>query len=225
MIKAIIFDLDDTICDTSGILNDALRSMAKAMIDAGLPADIDKIDWKKVKGLSGRLTAKNIMKEYGIEDKKILDVGLHEYYGYVENIHFNPYVKEVLESLKKYKLILLTIGIPDTQKKKIEVLGIKRYFEDIIYQKLDYLNVKGSERAKGYDKVESIQKILKKNDLKPEEVISIGDKPLDVESSNKAGVISAHYSADGIKDYHPKNKLQEPDYKIKNMMELMEILK
>ena len=214
MIKAIIFDLDDTLSNTSARIISAKKVMVRAMIDAGLPAKQKDIEWKKIYALSGTDSVTYLLKQYNLKDKKILDAGLNTYYGYIGNTKLNPWAKFALNSLKSYKIILLTTGRPGIQKKKVELLGIKNYFCDIVYDDIA-----------DSDKEAKIRKILKKHKLKTEEVISVGDKLSDVEASNKAGVTSVRCLTGRFKDNKPKNKFQMPDYKIKNLRELQGILK
>ena len=214
MIKAIIFDFDDTLADTSARIIPAKKVMVRAMIDAGFPAKQKDLEWKKIYKLSGADSVKYILKQYNLKDKKILDAGLNAYYSYIGNIKLNPGAKSALNSLKGYKLILLTTGKPEIQKKKVELFGISNYFCDIVY-----------DDVTDSDKELKIRKILKKHKLKTEEVISVGDKLSDVEASNKAGVTSVRCLTGRFKDNKPKNKFQMPDYKIKNLRELNGILK
>ena len=53
------------------------------------------------------------------------------------NSYLFPEVKETLTILKKHghRLILITLGTPSAQKKKVRNSGIKKYFEKIIYEK------------------------------------------------------------------------------------------
>lgn len=217
MIKAIIFDLDDTLCDTSSIVQTAKKKMVDAMIKAGLPSEKkDFIKSSKTIRFSGKEYARQVIESSCIVDTdctEIMKAGLMTYYGYLEDLKLYPGTKNMLERLKNYRLILLTTGIPETQKNKIEFLGINKYFEDIIYDDINKSNKK-----------KKIKDILKKYNLIPDEVISIGDKNTDIEASNRKGVISVQLLLGRFKDIKPKNKYQDPDYIITKIDEILEII-
>ena len=213
MIKAIIFDLDDTLCDTSSTLNDSMQEMFRAMIDAGLPASIKDIDLHENAHAFIPEFASRLAKKYGA-GKDAVSAGIHAYYNYVGNPELFPEVNDMLQELGKYKLILLTTGRPDAQKKKIELLGIKKYFYDIIFD--DIANS---------DKEKKMRLILDKYSLKPEEVVVVGDKIFsEIEAANRLGIMSIRCMRGRFKDAEPANKQQLPDYKINNLIELREIL-
>ena len=74
MIKAIVFDLDNTLVDFMRMKNNAVEAAVKAMIDAGLPHSYseikDKID--------------EIYKERGIEYQKVFDQLLNHFLGKID---------------------------------------------------------------------------------------------------------------------------------------------
>jgi len=52
------------------------------------------------------------------------------------DIYLFPEVKNLLARLKKQKhtLVLITLGAPSSQKRKVESFGLKKYFDKIIYE-------------------------------------------------------------------------------------------
>ncbi|MEA3513905.1 MAG: HAD-IA family hydrolase [Nanoarchaeota archaeon] len=214
MIKVIIFDLDDTLCNTSSTLNDSMQEIFRAMIDAGLPARIKDIDLSDNPHAFIPEFASRLAKKYGA-GKEAVSAGMEAYYNYVGNPELFPEVNDMLQELGKYKLILLTTGRPDAQKKKVELLGIKNHFQDIIFD-----DIANSDKGK------KMRDILDKYSLKPEEVVVVGDKIFsEIEAANRLGIISVRCMRGRFKDAEPANKQQLPDYKIDNLMELRDILK
>ena len=214
MIGAIIFDLDDTLCDTSSTLNDSMQKMLRAMIDAGLPSSILDIDLSDNPHAFIPEFASRLAKKYGA-GKDAVSAGMRAYYNYVGNPELFPEVNDMLQELGMYKLILLTTGRPDAQERKIELLGIKHYFLDIIFD--DIANS---------DKEKQMRGILDKYSLKPEEVMVVGDKIFsEIEAANRLGIISVQCMRGRFKDAEPTNNQQQSDYKINNLLGLRDILK
>jgi FMN phosphatase YigB (HAD superfamily) len=138
-IKAVIFDLDDTLYDCSGSLIDASRSRAaKALVEAGLPCTEEE-----VYQLQKELTEKygpyyhvfnEIVNKYNA-DSKLVTIAYKAYNSSeVSEIKPFPYVIPTLKELKEkgHKLFLLTVGVHERQEKKINILGLKPYFDEIV---------------------------------------------------------------------------------------------
>lgn len=135
----IIFDLDDTLIDTSGcIIPIKLSNALNAMIAAGLKIDFVDDSLCLLTELdnhssSGKETLSRFMNTINA-DLKLLDVGLKEYYGgnNVNNgVNFSiralEGANEVLNLLKKnHKLALVSIGINRQQFMKIKKAGLNK---------------------------------------------------------------------------------------------------
>ena len=124
-IKAVIFDLDDTLYDCSGSLIDASRSRAaKALVEAGLPCTEEE-----VYQLQKELTEKygpyyhvfnEIVNKYNA-DNKLVTIAYKAYNSSeVSEIKPFPYVISTFKELKEkgYKLFLLTVGVHERQEKR-----------------------------------------------------------------------------------------------------------
>ncbi len=68
MIKAIVFDLDNTLVDFMAMKQQAINAAIRAMIDAGLPLTFDQAQ-KKID---------HIYQERGIEFQKVFDTLLYD---------------------------------------------------------------------------------------------------------------------------------------------------
>jgi FMN phosphatase YigB (HAD superfamily) len=68
-------------------------------------------------------------------EKKLIDIAYKKLLKDTTPFLF-PEVKDLLTLLKKqkHKLILVTLGVPSSQKRKVENFGLKKYFEKIIYE-------------------------------------------------------------------------------------------
>lgn len=92
-----------------------------------------------------------------------------------------PETKEVLDALTgRYKLGVITNGYSEVQRRKIEMIGITHYFEDII--------VSGEEDFAKPD-TRIFLKSCERLGVKPEEAVYVGDYyPNDIEGAVRAGI-------------------------------------
>ena len=137
----IIFDLDDTLIDTSGCITpvkmaEALEVMIKAGLKVGskekalqMMLEIDK------NSPSGRETVRRFLELVDAEDY-FFEIGSQEYYGKIKSevaVSAKKGVLEALHSLKtQHRLVLVTIGIPEQQEIKLKWAGIDAAFFDKI---------------------------------------------------------------------------------------------
>ncbi len=115
--KAIIFDLDNTLIDFSVRKKRVIKKSVKAMIDAGLKEDYNKLlkdfsDYYWKTGIEDqKIFQKYLNKKYGSVDYKILAAAILEYRR-VNTGLLSPYsgAKDLLNKLKKkgYKLGILS---------------------------------------------------------------------------------------------------------------------
>ncbi|MBD3252698.1 HAD hydrolase-like protein, partial [Candidatus Pacearchaeota archaeon] len=115
-IKAIIFDLDDTLYDVNPLTEIALKQAVKEMIKKGLNSDFENA-FEKIKQIIKETPSKDKFSElaeyFKPYTKEIIQAGKNRYYKEVniENLKPFPRTIEILEELKnKYKLILVTFG-------------------------------------------------------------------------------------------------------------------
>ncbi|WP_373231338.1 HAD family hydrolase [Cohnella sp.] len=184
-IKAIIFDLDNTILDRTSTFrsftNSFLRSyfghleMTQDIFDRIIHLDQD--GYKDKQELFSEL-----LEELPWRVKPLITELLDFYSAeYVRNAVLMEHAREVVQHIrKKYKTGLITNGKTLIQYGKIDHLGIRNEFDLIIV----------SEEA-GIKKPDPriFKLALKQLELKPEECIYIGDHPVnDIEGASKIGM-------------------------------------
>ncbi|MFO0795288.1 MAG: HAD-IA family hydrolase, partial [Candidatus Brocadiaceae bacterium] len=135
----------------------------------------------------------------------------------IADITLFPGVIDTLMYLKKqgYRLVLVTSGENQTQRKKIEALRLNgNYFEEILI----------AERNNGKTKKNCFQYIIQKYNAKPGEIVCIGDKIEDeLTDAQSLGIVTVmfkhgrHYKA----YLTGKDKYIKPDYSIKQIKELL----
>ena len=186
MIKAVIFDLDDTLISEKEYVRSGFRQVAINISDEykldmnevyKLLLDIFEEDSKNV--FNRALNKLNI--SYEIEYiKKLIDI----YRGHKPDIKLYDDAKYILDILYKkgIKLGIITDGYKITQRKKLEALNIDNYFECIVVT--DEL---GREYWKPHRKSYEIMKNKLKFDYN--EMVYVGDNlSKDFVTANKLGM-------------------------------------
>jgi len=216
-IKAIIFDLDDTLYDQQPLRKLAIQQSVQVMINNGLNCSLEQ----GIEKLKQSLTIKPIInrflkltKHFGPDNPKIAEAGKNIYINAkFDKINPYPETKQVLEKLKQnYKLILITEGTTQQQNKKINNLDIKNYFDYIFISK---------EKEKEKDFTQTLN-IL---NLKPEQILVIGDRiDKEIKAGNEVGMKTIRLLKGIHSSLQPKEPIEKPDFTINNLTEIIQIL-
>jgi len=127
-------------------------------------------------------------------------------------------VREALKELmaENYKIILLT----NTTKKVIDI-ATKKIPEikdfDLILTRDDIEKVKPN--------VSGFNKALEIMELKPDEVISVGDQASDILASKRAGIRTIAVNSENLKHFKPLLQEFNPEFIIRDMRQLPTLLK
>jgi len=221
-IKAIIFDLDDTLYDCTDRLREAAhRRAAEAMVEAGLPLTLEQAYQMQIRmmqehGPRFRAFAR-IAEMYGKGSDFVHKVMRAYNKDEVSEIRPFPDVMPTLTELRGMglKLFLVTSGLYARQEKKIELLGLADSFDRIIINDDDM----------GITKQECYVHLMQDNGLKPEEVLSVGDRiHSEIKICNLLGMTTAQMVRGRFKDLIPSTELERPDFKIRDISELLTVL-
>lgn len=141
MIKAVFFDIDDTLYDTSGFARLARKAALNAMIDAGLPLSHDEAyillrEIIKEKGSNYDWHLNVLTKKvFGEEKPLLVAIGMITYH----NVKFAllrlfPETMSTLIHLKShgYHLGVISNGITIKQYEKLVRLGLHHFFDSVI---------------------------------------------------------------------------------------------
>ncbi|RLF60391.1 MAG: haloacid dehalogenase [Thermoplasmata archaeon] len=225
VLKAIFFDIDDTLFDSTQLTIMARRNSIRAMIDAGLPVDEEKalmMLQKIIKRLGPNYPKHydELLKELGIGwNPKIIAAGVvayeHTKMGFLKPL---PKVIPTLLKLKKrgYRLGVISNGLAVKQWEKLVSLGLHHLF-----------NVVVTSEEVGYEKPDRriFQIAVEKLNLKPEECVMVGDRiDVDIKGAKSLGMKTIRIKRGKHKAETPKNDKEKPDYEIKKFEELLEIL-
>ena len=189
MIKAVFFDIDDTLYDTSGFAKLARKAALKAMIDAGLPLSPTEAylilrEIIKEKGSNYdkhfNILTKRVM---GEEKPLLIALGMITYH----NVKFAllrlfPDTMSTLIYLKKsnYQMGVISNGLTIKQWEKLIRLGLYHFFDEVVT----------SQEAES-EKPDHIifQLALERMGCKAEESVMVGNKfSEDILGATKAGM-------------------------------------
>lgn len=172
--KAIAFDLDDTLIDTTGVLVPLASRMAyDRMTQKGLKTTFEIFEEERRIGalsMSHRLIFRSIAQKYGAPfSEEQAQAGIEAFYNpeLPEKLDLLPGAQENLEKLKnRYKLFVVTSGAIPTQKEKARRANIEHFLSGSYY--LDSFKKERKKLA--------FEDILQRLQIKPEELLVIGNR-------------------------------------------------
>ncbi|EGQ9805890.1 HAD-IA family hydrolase [Vibrio parahaemolyticus] len=237
MLKAIFFDMDETLCGTSQADKAAGQKFA-AWIQQTYPqvSDPQAFLQRYLQGVYKKLNAEFPQLVTLLPDENAFRCGLIQTILAENGIHidaeqaqqaqhyfdsarmgaftFFPGVKEMLTDLRKhYKLVVITNGPIFSQHPKLKATQMDEWVDHIIV---------GGEEPEEKPAASIFQKALNLVDIKPEEALHIGDSlAADIAGANNMGILSVWVNATGA-----SNPTEiTPNFEIRETVELKEILK
>ncbi len=219
MIKAIIFDLDNTLIDFMRMKRLSCEAAMDAMISSGL-----KIDKKR-----GMKTLFQLYSKYGLEYQKIFQAFLRKVMGRIDYaimasgivayrrvkeglLYPYPNVVPTLNKLrKKYKLVILTDAPRIQAWIRLVAMNLQGMF--------DYVITFDDTKVKKPNKKPFLY-ALKKLKLKPTECIMVGDSlKRDMAPAKRLGFRTAFAKYGG----NPAKSRVKPDYVLNDIKKLLKI--
>jgi len=221
MIKAIIFDLDNTLMDFMKVKRVAIETAVEAMIDAGLKMPKEEMVEKIYKAYG----------EEGIEDQHIFDKVLEREFGHIDyrilasgiigyrrakegTMSLYPHVHLTLTTLTKMgiKMIIVTDAPKLPVWMRISALGLQHYFEHI----LTYEDTGAKKPSpKPFQMALDILKV------KPDESLMVGDwAERDVVGAKQLGMKTAFARYGDTFE----TKDSGADYELNDILELVDIV-
>ena len=185
-VKAIIFDLDDTLYDCSGTLVLKRKKLAAKIISKAIKcseAEALKLQIELEDRLGPKADiAREIASLHNLPEEFCKEITNAINTLDVEGAILFPDTMDSIIELRSigYKLFLVTFGNREMQEKKIKILGIERAFDEIVITE----NPRGKEKC--------FKEILTKYDLEPKQVLCVGDKIKDeIEVGKRLGMSTA----------------------------------
>jgi putative hydrolase of the HAD superfamily len=224
-IKCVLFGIDDVLYDASFQMSTARLNAIKAMIEAGLPVDIE----------AAYRTLQNVVKESGSDYNKHFDRLLERL-----GLKWNPrviaagvaayretssaYLKlypDTFPTLLKlreagYKIGIVSEGRAVKQWQKLIQLGIQHMF--------DYV-VTSEELGSDVMKPGTIASALKALEVRPGQAIFVGnDLDKDIRCANKAKAISVRIRRGEKRTREPESVETRPKYEINKVSEIFKVI-
>ncbi len=230
-LKAIFFDIDDTLYSTSEFAKSARRNSLEAMIQAGLRMDLDALETELreiIQEFSSnydqhfdKLLLRIPRKHYrGVNPTILIAAGVVAYHQ-TKFLELRPYedVPPVLERFSELPDLLLgviTHGLGVKQSEKLIRLGLYRYFQPNAIFISEQIGI-SKPNPKLY------QRALSDLNLKPAEAMYVGDRPRhDIDPPNRIGMVTVFNRRGG---HHHEKGETTPDFEIDTFEELEAIVK
>lgn len=222
-IKAVIFDLDDTLYPESQFVRGGFRAVAKevACITGLKKTGIYKLLEQEFARDKSRVINR-LIKKLNIENIITVDNLVKVYRSHRPELSLFPDAKALLPALvaSGYRLGLITDGYLDVQKNKVQALKLKGLFEIIVYT-----DALGRKYWKPHDR--AFRMALAALSCLPGEAVYIGDNPAkDFAAPNKLGMISVQvwrpvgFYRDGAEP--PPG--YEPRYVVNSLLDVIDLL-
>lgn len=223
MIHSIIFDLDDTLFNTSKqTVPFAIKESCEIMIKMGLNTDVKScVEYRK--NLSQDLQKphpyKALVHNFGLKPdcnkKQVIQSGEDAFYKrkIKEDIDTFPYVRETLSYLsQKYYLFLVSAGHQDTQSQKVQKLKISSFFLEKIYVPYN----------KPLEKQRAFRNLLEKTRSAPHQFLCVGNSlDKEIKEANALGMITCHVLNDSPIKNQPQSVEEIPNFQITFFSELL----
>lgn len=224
MIQVIVFDLDDTLLDTSGLLvPKALENIHREWVRLGQNLSYANfLDLRNVylKSHSNTVVFEKILSEHPTRDNfTALEIA--------ENLFYEPEIPEslplidgadqILQKLNsKYHLALLTSGEEPTQSKKIKSTKLDYFFKDIFI----------THQPSNYKKKPFFEKLISENKIQPSQLLSVGNrKTSEIREAKKLGCITCWFAFGEHISEIEQSPEDYPDFTIHKLNQLIEVCK
>jgi putative hydrolase of the HAD superfamily len=224
--KAVFFDIDNTLHDSTTQVETARSNAVDAMIEAGLPINKKKCleileDVVESYGSNYEKHFNVLMKRIGIprENYQIIAAGIVAYHNTkISMLHPFPDTIPTLLKLRNIglKLGVITQGKPVKQWEKLIRLGLQHFFDEVIIT--DEVGLKKPS-------ADLFRYAAKKIGVKPEECVMVGDRlDTDIEGAKKVGMKTVRVLQGKYKQQKVTKK-NKPDYTIKNLSSMLKIIR
>jgi len=223
-IRAILFDLDNTLVDFMQMKEEACKAAVQAMIDAGLNMN-EKEAYARLMltyftlGLESDIAFTEFLREIGQFEHKILAAAINNYLK-IKTGFVKPYpgVEHVLEKLRKKDLILvIATDAPKTKAyQRLLMMGIEPYFKFVVG-----FEDTNSKKLTGLPLLLALELLRKEiPDIATSEILMVGDSiSRDLSPAGKLGFKTAH-----AKYGQRENETGTVDYELASLQDLIKLV-
>ena len=228
-IRAVLFDVDDTLFDRKGA-----QGLVIDIIAERLPEIFQRLEMEQIRGAfeaSDLITTRDFYSgapSEGLRDKRsrlfLRTLGVCEDYAdTITDIYVREYptvnspmpgARNVVGELsRKYTTGVISNGFPDVQYTKLETIGLKQKFSCIVLS--EEIGIRKPDPGIFLHTVSLLK-------IKPEECLYVGDSYTnDVTGAIRAGMTACWFNREQVK---PANGEIKPDFEIKDLTEITAIL-
>jgi FMN phosphatase YigB (HAD superfamily) len=225
LIRCVIFDLDDTLYDCLGQrVRLTHRYAAQAMVKAGLKADTENVYRARMRAFRRdpmlRHIDAEVTRHFNAEDPDAISrIAREAYFNCpVGKLSLFPGSLPLLRFLAKcgVRNFIVSFGEPKTQRAKVKALGLDR---EPSIKKIFY-----ADRNNVLTKEAAFRKIQKKTELKPSEILVVGDRPArEIRAGRELGMHTVRLRHGEFKSQMPAGPEEEPDYVIRSISEVRKL--
>ncbi len=213
MIKAIVYDLDDTLFPEESFRTSGFQFVADYLTGGGFPTT--RQDIEAVYAAFPRTCFDELVRTRGLPFTAGELVTLFK--EHEPTINPYPEVVSVLEELKKtYQLGIITDYHHKTQQNKVEALNIKHYFSHVLFT--DAMGTKKPDTA-------PFEKMKELMGCKEGEIVYVGDnEQKDFIGARAAGYHTIRYKSHGVYKDVALEAAYKADFEIENHKDLFSVL-
>lgn len=217
-IKAVLFDLDDTLYDEITFVLSGFRAVSAYL------ANRFKVNEREVFSTMIEILKKEgrgkifdrMLERYGLYSSHLVEELVKVYRLHIPTISLYPDVQPTFRALKRHgvKLGIITDGLHTVQKRKVTALGLQNLVDIIIYT---------DELGREYWKPHPLafQQAVTMLGIKPAEAIYVGNDPAkDFAGPNSIGMFSVHLCRNGV----PEECDCEANTHINTLAEIIQII-
>lgn len=223
MIKAIAFDLDDTLLNTTEILIPfAIRRIYDLLCQKGFKESFEVFNQNRI-SFVGHSSHREFFKHTVASNPQLLtepglaDVLIQYFYQpeIPEKMPLIEGAKENLEILSsKYKLYVVTSGVEPTQKRKIKALGLECWIPVTNQFIVDGNGIKTKKQA--------FEMLLKKESISPSELLSFGNRlSQEIRMAKEIGAQTCYFQFGEHAHDIPKDDFEKADFTIQTQKEFI----
>jgi len=225
-VKAVIFDIEDTLYDSSLQMRMTRLNAVRAMIEAGLPIDLE----------TGYKTLEEIVSQYGPHYTKHFDSLLERLglrwnpaviaagvvaYRETSDVYLKPFPDTIPTLVRlrdqKYKLGVVSDGRSVKQWQKLIQLGVHHLFHSVVITE----DLKATNLS-----TKQFIKCLEDLGVKPQESVYVSSRPnKEIRCANEAGIVTVRIRQGDSAIEELKSPKAKAKYEISRLSEILETLK
>ncbi len=218
-IDAIVFDLDDTLLDTSGLLLEpAHREACQAMISAGLDVTLDRLlaTREQLHRQHPREDLDTLLcAHFGQDEPAIAQAGRKAFYQ--RPIPDLPVSRDLLAMLDRLSdrctLLLVTSGDPVTQSEKIRQMRIGNRFQNLVYVPL------------GQSKRDALEELIGEHQLEPARTLVVGDRvDSEIAAARRLGMRTVRVRGGEYGHLRPTSAEEQADWEVDSVLDLEQFM-